>query len=121
VGPLFVAMGTPGNKLSVCDVNTASNVIRYTLENFNAAPAMLNLVESPQPTRGDLAKRLKAARPDLRFFWLPLSVVWVLALVLKLVLRLMKPGKKPLDLHSAFVSERYNGALAAEVIQKARS
>lgn len=121
VGPLYVAMGMPGNRLSVCDVNTASNVIRYYLENFGAAPAMLNLVESPQPTRGDLAKRLKSARPDLGFFWLPLSVVWSLSLVLKLVLRLMKPGKKPLDLYSAFVSERYNAALAAEVIAKAKS
>ena len=121
VGPLYVAMGMPGNRLSVCDVNTASNVIRYYLENFGAAPAMLNLVESPQPTRGDLAKRLKSARPDLGFFWLPLSVVWILSLVLKLVLRLMKPGKKPLDLYSAFVSERYNAALAAEVIAKAKS
>lgn len=120
VGPLYVAMGMPGNRLSVCDVNTASNVIRYYLENFSAAPAMLNLVESPQPTRGDLAKRLKSARPDLGFFWLPLSVVWTLSLVLKLVLRLMKPGKKPLDLYSAFVSERYNAALAAEVIAKAK-
>lgn len=121
VGPLYVAMGMPGNRLSVCDVNTASNVIRYYLENFGSAPAMLNLVESPQPTRGDLAKRLKSARPDLGFFWLPLSVVWTLSLVLKLVLRLMKPGKKPLDLYSAFVSERYNAALAAEVIAKAKS
>lgn len=120
VGPLYVAMGTPGNRLSVCDVNTASNVIRYYLENFSVAPAMLNLVESPQPTRGDLVKRLKSARPDLRFLWLPLSVVWALSLMLKLVLRLMKPGKKPLDLYSAFVSERYNAALAAEVITKAK-
>jgi len=120
VGPLFVAMGTPGNLLSVCDVNTASTVIRYYLENFSAAPVMLNLVESPQPSRGDLAKRLKSSRPELSFFWLPLSVVWMLGLLLKLVLRLMKPGKKPLDLHSAFVSERYNAALAAEVIARAR-
>jgi predicted dehydrogenase/nucleoside-diphosphate-sugar epimerase len=120
VGPLYVAMGLPGSRLSVCDVNTASNVIRYTLENFAKTPAMLNLVESPQPTRGELAKRLKLARPDLSFFWLPLSVVWMLSLLLKLVLRLMKPGKKPLDLYSAFVSERYNAALAAEVIARAK-
>ena len=81
---------------------------------------MLNLVESPQPTRGELAARLRAARPDLRFFWLPLTIVWMLSLLLKLVLRLKNPGKKPLDLYSAFVSERYNAALAAEVIGKAR-
>ena len=42
--------------------------------------------------------------PDLRFFWLPLTIVWILSLLLKLVLRLKNPGKKPLDLYSAFVS-----------------
>jgi predicted dehydrogenase/nucleoside-diphosphate-sugar epimerase len=120
VGPLYVAMGMPGGRLSVCDVNTASNVIRYYIENFGDGPEMLNLVESPQPTRGELAARLRAARPDLRFFWLPLTIVWMLSLLLKLVLRLKNPGKKPLDLYSAFVSERYNAALAAEVIGKAR-
>ena len=121
VGPLYVAMGTPGNRLSVCDVKTASNVIRYYIENFDEAPAMLNLVESPQPTRGDLAKRLRAARPDLSFMWLPLSVVWVLSAMLKLVLRLLKPGAKPLDLYSAFVSERYDGTLASDLINKSRT
>jgi predicted dehydrogenase/nucleoside-diphosphate-sugar epimerase len=120
VGPLFVAMGTPGNRLSVCDVKTASNVIRHYVEEFDAVPAMLNLVESPQPSRGDLAGRLRAARPDLRVMWLPFPVVWVLSSMLKLVLRLLKPGNKPLDLYSAFVSERYDSSLAAQVIRRAQ-
>lgn len=120
VGPLYVAMGMPGSRMSVCDVRTASNVIRYYIENFESVPPMLNLVESPQPTRGALVKRLRAARPDLSIMWLPLSVVWVLSALLKLVLRLLKPGKKPLDLYSAFVSERYNAALAAKVIEQAQ-
>lgn len=121
VGPLYVAMGIPINRLSVCDVKTASNVIRYCIEDFDNVPAMLNLVESPQPTRGGLVKRLRAARPDLGILWLPLSVVWLLSALLKLVLRLLKPGKKPLDLYSAFVSERYDNSLAAVVIEKAQA
>ena len=121
VGPLYVAMGMPGSRMSVCDVRTASNVIRYYIEDFDTVPPMLNLVEAPQPTRGALAKRLRAARPDLSIMWLPLTVVWFLSALLKLVLRLLKPGKKPLDLYSAFVSERYNSALAAKVIQKAQA
>lgn len=121
VGPLYVAMGMPTSRMSVCDVRTASNVIRYYIENFEGVPPMLNLVESPQPTRGALVKRLRAARPDLSVMWLPLSVVWVLSGLLKLVLRLLKPGKKPLDLYSAFVSERYNADLAARVIGQAQA
>lgn len=120
VGPLYVAMGLPGNRMSVCDVKTASNVIRHYIENFDTAPTMLNLVESPQPTRGSLVKRLRAARPDLSIMWLPLTIVWVLSTLLKLVLRLLKPGKKPLDLYSAFVSERYDSTLAEKVIAQAQ-
>jgi predicted dehydrogenase/nucleoside-diphosphate-sugar epimerase len=120
VGPLYVAMGTPGNRLSVCDVKTASNVIRYYIEDFDTVPEMLNLVETPQPSRGELIKRLRAARPDLRVMWLPLTVVWMLSGALKLVLRLLKPGSKSLDLYSAFVSERYDSTLAAKVVEKAQ-
>lgn len=120
VGPLYVAMGIPGSRLSVCDVKTASNVIRHYIEAFDKVPTMLNLVESPQPTRGGLVKRLRASRPDLGLLWLPLSVVWVLSAILKLVLRLLNPGQKPLDLYSAFVSERYDSSLAAKVIENAQ-
>lgn len=120
VGPLFVAMGLPGNSLSVCDVNTAAQVIRYYIEEFDQAPAMLNLVEAPQPTRGDLAKRLRAARPELSLIWLPFPVVWTISTTLKLILRLLKPGKEPLDVYSAFASERYDSSLAAQVIARAK-
>ena len=120
VGPLFVAMGLPGNPLSVCDVHTAAQVIRYYLTDFEQAPAMLNLVESPQPTRGDLVRRLRTARPELRFMWLPFPIVRAISATLKLVLKLIKPGSKPLDLYSAFASESYDASLADKIIRKAR-
>lgn len=120
VGPLFVAMGLPGNSLSVCDVHTAAQVIRYSLTDFENAPEMLNLVESPQPTRGDLVRRLRAARPELRFMWLPFPIVRAISATLKLVLKLMKPGSKPLDIYSAFASERYDSSLAEKVIRRAK-
>lgn len=119
VGPLFVAMGLPGNKLSVCDVGTAAQVIRHYVEAFDSVPMMLNLVEAKQPTRGELVARLRAARPDLRLMWLPMPIVWLLAALLKLVLRTLRPRNKPLDLYAAFTSERYDNALAARVIAAA--
>ncbi len=121
VGPLFVAMGLPRNHLSVCDVHTAAQVIRYYIEQFAQAPEMLNLVEAPQPTRGDLAKRLRMARPELKLMWLPFPIVWIISATLKLILRLMKPGKSPLDLYSAFVSEEYDSSLAERIIREAKN
>jgi len=120
VGPLFVAAGTPSSELSVCDVTTAAQVIRYLVERFDEAPSVVNLVEAPPPRRRDLVRRLREARPDLRFMWLPFTVIRMLGGMLKVVLRLLKPGKAPLDLYSAFASERYQTNLAETVIRKAR-
>lgn len=119
VGPLYVAAGSRSNILSVCDVRTASHVIRHYIEEFERVPPVLNLVEAQAPTRADLVARLRQARPDLKVMWLPAPVLWTLSATLKLVLRVLRPGKKPLDLYSAFASERYNNALAVQVVRAA--
>lgn len=119
VGPLFVAVGGPGNELSVCDITTAAQVVRYMVADFDKAPAVLNLVEAPGPRRRDLVVRLRGGRPDLRVLWLPFPVVRFLGWTLRLVLRLMKPGKQPLDLYAAFAGERYDAGLAAATIKLA--
>jgi predicted dehydrogenase/nucleoside-diphosphate-sugar epimerase len=119
VARLFVGMGSRKGALSVCSVDTAASVIRDYAGRFEAAPACVNLLEVPSPTRGELADRLKALRPDLSFMWLPFPVVRPLSGTLKLALRIMKPGSQPLDLYAAFKSESYDPAVAAEVIRAA--
>lgn len=119
VGPLFVATGMPGNELSVCDVGTAAQVIRYIVEANEAAPPILNLVEAPPPSRRELVERLRSVRPDLRFMWLPFPIIRMLGGMLKLALRVLKPGSSPVDLYAAFASEKYDTALAAQVIDSA--
>jgi len=120
VGTLYVAMGSGRNELSVCDVQTASNVIRSFVEDFAGAPPVLNLVESPPPTRKELVTKLRSARPELSVMWLPTPILKALSYMLKGALKLKSPSKKPLDLYSAFASEKYNTNLAGEVIKKAR-
>ena len=68
---VFVAIGGKKTPLSVCDVGTAGRVIRSYVEDFAAAPPLVNLVEAPPPTRGELADRFKAHRPDLRVLLVP--------------------------------------------------
>jgi predicted dehydrogenase/nucleoside-diphosphate-sugar epimerase len=120
VGTLYVAMGSSRSELSVCDVTTASNVIRSYIEDFNVAPNILNLVEAPPPKRRDLVAKLRDARPELHVFWMPGPILKLLSLMLKGTLRIMKPGKKPLDLYAAFASEKYDSSLAAKVIERAK-
>lgn len=119
VGPLFVAIGGKRNVLSVCDVRTAARVLRYYLDQFDVAPPMLNLVEAPAPTRRELAQRLLDTRRDLRVMWMPAPVLMGISWLLRGVLRAMSPRKKALNLYAAFASERYNSALAEQVITAA--
>jgi nucleoside-diphosphate-sugar epimerase len=121
VGPLFVIMGNPGDKLSVCDVRTASNVIRYYVEKFEDAPSVLNLVEADAPSRSELYKMIKTKRQELKAFWMFTPLLKLVSLMLKLLLKLLKPGKKPLDVYAAFATEKYNASRAAQIIAKARS
>jgi len=121
VGPLYVAIGGRNTPLSVCDVATAARVIRFYVQDFDAAPPLLNLVEAPPPTRGELAARLRARRPDLRCIWLPAPVLRALSGPLRLVQRVALGSKEPVDVYSAFASERYRTSLAATVIAGAGS
>jgi nucleoside-diphosphate-sugar epimerase/predicted dehydrogenase len=119
IGPLFVAIGSRKSRLSVCDVGTAARVIRYYAENFDEAPALLNLVEAPPPLRRDLALRLAKERPDLRFLWFPALLLRLLSGPLKLMQRILLGSAKPIDVYAAFASERYRTDLAQDVIARA--
>jgi predicted dehydrogenase/nucleoside-diphosphate-sugar epimerase len=119
LGPWFVAIGPKSGALSVCDVTTAARVIRSYLENFAAAPPLLNLVEAPAARRRELAARYLKARPDLSVIWVPAFLLQVLAGPLKLVQRLALGSKQPVDVAAAFASERYRTELAAGAIGRA--
>ena len=119
VARLFVGMGGRKGALSVCSVATAATVICSYADSFEAAPPYVNLLEVPSPTRGELADRLKAIRPDLRFMWLPFPVVRLLSGTLKVALKILRPGGQALDLYAAFKSELYEPTIASKVIQAA--
>ncbi len=119
LGPWFVAIGAKRTPLSVCDVGTAARVIRSYAEAFGAAPALVNLVEAPPPTRLELATRLRGQRPDLGFFWFPGWLLRALSPPLKLVQKLVLGSKEPIDVYAAFASQRYNTDVASSVIVRA--
>jgi predicted dehydrogenase/nucleoside-diphosphate-sugar epimerase len=119
LGPWFVAIGGKQTPLSVCDVGTAARVIRSYAEDFDAAPALVNLVESPPPTRRELMDRYLAIRPDLKARWVPGLLLRVLNAPAKLAQRLLMGSAKPVDVYAAFASERYDTTLAGQAIVKA--
>ncbi len=121
IGPLFVAVGPRHGALSVCDVSTGARVIRSYAEDFDIAPPMLNLVESPPPARRELMARFLESRPDLRVFWVPFVALRILSGPLRLLQRLVLGSKQPIDVAAAFASERYETALAGRVIERANT
>ena len=121
LGPVFLAVGPRSGRLSLCDVNTAAQVIRTVLEDFDAAPPIINLVEPEAPTRQHLLSLWLDRRPDLRAIWLPSWVLSVLSPVAKVAQRIVLPKSTPIDLAAAFSSERYDASVAAQVIRRAQS
>ncbi len=119
LGPIYVAVGPKSSRLALCDVKTAALVIRSTVQDIQAAPPVLNLVEPEAPTREELLARWLEKRPDLKAIWLPGFVLSVLSPVLMVLQRLLLRGKPPIDIAAAFASERYDTTLAAEMVQRA--
>lgn len=120
VGPLYVAVGPRSSRINLCDVGTAAQVIRATVQDIEAAPSVVNLVEPTAPTREELLARWLKKRPDLRGVWLPAFVLSVLSPVLILLQRVILRGKTPIDIAAAFASEPYDTTLAAQVVQRAK-
>ncbi|MBE0604562.1 MAG: hypothetical protein IH611_13170 [Deltaproteobacteria bacterium] len=118
-GPFFVLIGKKQDKLSLCDVKTASAVIRRYLESREAMPPVLNLIEPDAPTRGELVELLLKDRPDLSVFRIPSPVFRGLSVFAKLLQRVVLPGRKPIDIYAAFASEKYDSSLAGKIIQEA--
>jgi predicted dehydrogenase/uncharacterized protein YbjT (DUF2867 family) len=119
VGPWYVAIGGRQSPLSVLDVGTGARVIRSYVEDFEQAPPMVNLVESPAPARAELARRLRDVRPDLRIIWFPALLLRILSGPARLAQRWMMGMTNPVDLAAAFSSERYRTDVAAAVIARA--
>jgi predicted dehydrogenase/nucleoside-diphosphate-sugar epimerase len=119
IGPWYVAVGPKAGLLSVCDVTTAARVIRLYVEDFGTTPPVVNLVEAPAPTRGELMQRFLNGRPDLGVFWLPGWVLSLLSGPLKLLQRVALGSKQPVDVAAAFAAEPYRSDLAAQLIQRA--
>jgi predicted dehydrogenase/nucleoside-diphosphate-sugar epimerase len=119
IAPYFIVMGGKNSRLSLCGVQTAAQVVRHYLENFDSVPDVLNLVEPEALTRQSLIKKLLENRKDLNPLFIPGFLVKSISGILFLLQKAVRPGRKPLSIAQAFSSENYRTDLAAEIILKA--
>lgn len=121
VGPWYVAVGSKRDRLGVCDVGFAAEVIRRYLADFDEAPSLLNLLQPEAPTREELAQRFLDERPDLKRLWIPDWVLKGLSALAKGVMRLRRPGIPPLDIYAAFASETYDTRRLTAFLDRSRA
>lgn len=121
VARLFVAAGRPSNRLNVCRLATAAQVLVYCVTSFQASPPVVNLLDVPAPTRGELVRCLRQVRPDLKVLWLPFWILRPLSATLRAAFSVLRPGAPALDIYSAFKSDRFDGSVAGRLIAEVRS
>ena len=88
------------------------------MDSFAGMPPLLNLVEPEAPTRRELLDRWKARRHPLRVLRVPFLVLSVLSPVLVLMQKVLLRSKNPINIKSAFSSERYDVTLASTILKK---
>ena len=119
VGNVFVAVGSPRDRLGIADVDFAARVLGWIADNFDQAPDALNLIAPELPTKRDLLARLRRNNPDLSVVWLPRPVLVPLSWIALLVQRILRPGKPAVNLARVFAVTRYETRLIASVATRA--
>lgn len=117
VGPWFVYIGSRDNRISLCSISKAAEVLRKYAENFDNMPHVLNLIEPDSPTRAEMVSILLKTRPDLKAFRIPFFVIRTMSPFLKLLQRILRPKAKPVDVYAAFAPEKYDSSLAGVIIE----
>ncbi len=102
LGNVFVAVGSPGDRLGVVDVGFAGRFLAWMTDNWESVPSPLNLLDPVAPTKRELLNRLRKANPDLTVVWLPWFLLVPLSWVATLGQKLLHPRKPAIDVAKVF-------------------
>jgi predicted dehydrogenase/nucleoside-diphosphate-sugar epimerase len=108
VGPFFVAVGSPGERLGVANLAFTSDVLAWMATHFDQAPATLNLLDPVLPAKRDLVRRLRQTDPDLKVIWLPWPVLLPLSGFASLLQKALRPRRPAISLRRVFASPKYD-------------
>ena len=108
IGNVFVAVGSPRDRLGIADVDFAARVLGWIADNFEQAPEVLNLVTPELPMKRDLLVRLRGTNPDLSVVWLPRPVLLPLSWMALLLQKVLRPGRPAMNLARVFAVQAYD-------------
>ena len=108
IGNVFVAVGSPRDRLGIADVGFAARVLGWIADNFEQAPEVLNLVAPDLPMKRELLVRLRRTNPDLSVVWLPRPVLIPLSWMALLLQKVLRPGRPAMNLGRVFAVQAYD-------------
>jgi predicted dehydrogenase/nucleoside-diphosphate-sugar epimerase len=120
IGNFFVAVGTPGDRLAMTELQFAARVLVWMLSHFDAAPDALNLLDPQAATKREAIGRLRRSNPDLTVVWLPMSVLAPLSWMALLAQKVARPGKSAMNIANAFATPKYDTSLIGAVASEMR-
>lgn len=108
LGRLFVAVGSPSDKLGTCELALAARTLARMALEWTEGPATLNLLQPDLPTKKELVTRLRKAQPDTRIVWLPRWLLAPVSVAALLVQKLLRPKQPAINVARIFAKERYD-------------
>jgi predicted dehydrogenase/nucleoside-diphosphate-sugar epimerase len=108
LGNIFVAVGSPSDRLGVVDVGFAGRFLAWMVDSWDSVPGPLNLLDPISPTKRELLGHLRKANPDLTVLWLPTAVLLPLSWMATVLQKILRPGKPSINLAKVFSIQAYD-------------
>ncbi len=120
IGNMFVAVGSPSDRLAVTEIEFAARVLTWMQAHFDEAPAVLNLLNPDPPTKREAIEVLRRSNPELSVVWLPMPVLVPLSWMAIGLQKVLRPGRPAMNLAKVFAGQRYDTARAGAIWAAAR-
>jgi nucleoside-diphosphate-sugar epimerase len=106
IGRVFVAVGSPGATIPVCDVARAGRLTAWTATHFDETGPVVHAVDPTPATRRSLVARVRETAPGVRVIWLPAPLLAVASWGALAAQKILRPRKPAISLQAAFSSPR---------------
>ncbi len=116
LGNLFVAVGSPGDRLGVVDVGFAGRFLAWITDNWDVVPGPLNLLDPVSPAKRDLLARLRKTNPDLMVLWLPSVLLVPLSWLAIVLQKLLRPSEPVINIAKVFSVLPYDTSSTAMLV-----
>jgi nucleoside-diphosphate-sugar epimerase len=121
-GTWHLGLGRPALPIAVCDVERGGDVIAWCADQFDRAPARINLYDDAVSTRADLLDSFRQHGWRGRMVWVPISFIALMFKAVRTALALLH-GRLPTPLSPWDILRPrwYDPAVSREVLTAAES